>query len=226
MYNLPNGVLRRIPQNAPENGASRVLCSAAIMAARVAINRGDLCAVHSHPILKMHGSLGPPDSDIQVGAKSFAITTAACGAFILTVYVLLLIRASRLNIPELVLDEKDLRTPMVLWGWPLIRNVWVGKIFGSPVLCVSTINDEAVLKRFPRLFRWRFALRRRIFGAPIVLPSMRDTSFLVVCDLIDEYRSHFNRLAKPDLVWPASVQSKQGAGEPNATGPSSPWERL
>ena len=166
------------------------------MVAGVAINRDAIGAVHPHPILKnctghwgrliaiSRSALNPSLSRQRLAVLLYLLSMC-CSLFALPA-----------NIPELVLDENGLRTPTVLWGWPLIGNAWVGRLLGRPVLCISTINDKAVLKRFPWLFRCRFALRRRTVGAPIVLPTMRDTSLLDVCDLIDEYRLHFNPIPK------------------------------
>ena len=147
--------------------------------------------------LQIHGAVGPPDSPLQAGMLSFAVTTAVAGTVYLALFLLLLVRASRLNIPELVLDEKGLRTPLVLFGWPLIGEVWVAHLLARPVLCISMIKDEAVMKRIPAFLRLRYAIRRRIVGAPIALPTMRDISLQDLCNLIDEYRTHFNQLENP-----------------------------
>lgn len=140
--------------------------------------------------LQIHGAVGPSDSGFRAGALSFAFTTAIGGAGLLVVLLLLLVKAKRMNIPLLALDERGLKTPIIQFAWPLIRDAWVGRVLGLPVLCISTINDDAVMKRIPALFRLRYALRRRIVGAPMVLPAMRGISLQEVCDLIAEYRAY------------------------------------
>lgn len=143
-------------------------------------------------VLKIHGPVGAPDSALYAGSVSFAYTTEILGGFLIAFLLLALVKANRMKIPLLALDEKGLKTPLILFPWPLVGKVWVGRALSSPVLCISSTNDEAMLKRLPGILRFRYAVRRRIYGAPVLLPAVRGMSLQDVCDLIDEYRTHFN----------------------------------
>ena len=91
--------------------------------------------------------------------------------------------------PVLTIDGANLTTPMVNLPWSAVGDVRTRTFLGLPALCISTTDDNALIKRSPVNRKIWYGARRWLLGAPIVLPAVREMPITELCSLIAQYRT-------------------------------------
>lgn len=91
--------------------------------------------------------------------------------------------------PYLVLDGDAFNLPGLKLTWGSIREIKPGNNFGLPCLRISTRNDDALIRQMRFPLKFIYALRRSLYGAPLVIPPVGDVQAADLRTLIEEYRA-------------------------------------
>jgi hypothetical protein len=141
-------------------------------------------------VLTLHGAFFSPGSLFAGADTFFARGCAIAGLASLALLGAALLTAYKRPQPTLTLDESGLATPVISLPWSEVSEVRTRKCLGLPALCISTANDDALIRDAPLHLKIWYGVRRLLTGAPIVLPAVRELPLTDLCDLIAQYRTN------------------------------------
>ncbi|HEY8313827.1 MAG TPA: hypothetical protein VIG51_06605 [Candidatus Baltobacteraceae bacterium] len=95
--------------------------------------------------------------------------------------------------PVLTLDESSLKVGGIKIAWDAVGDIRTSGMWGRPIVGISTLNDDAALKRLPFWLAVPLAIRKRRIGALFVIPQLREMNAADLVSLIEEYRSRYIR---------------------------------
>jgi hypothetical protein len=143
------------------------------------------------------GGLAFPDPNLQGDdfAAGFWTTfpyTFAVGFGLMAIIVLAILAYSAYHAtrrPFLVLDAEFFAVPGLKLTWTSIGALTPGSNLGSPCLRVNTLNDKALIERVRFPLSLIYALRVRLYGAPIFIAPVKEVPLEELRELIETYRT-------------------------------------
>jgi hypothetical protein len=92
--------------------------------------------------------------------------------------------------PVVIIEDERLRLPRagIALRWDGVGGFTKGRMFGTPLVGVSTLNDDALMRAVSPLNRLVFRLRIHACGAPFTIPPVREMSLDELYALLEERR--------------------------------------
>lgn len=140
-------------------------------------------------VLKLHGHFVGPDSPLVGFDSTVAQIAAVIGLALEGLLLLAVVTATKKRTAVLAIDNSTLTTPVISLPWSSVRHVAVRKCFGLSALCVSTADDDALIKEAPINLKLWYGMRRWLLGAPVAVPPVREMPLTDLCTLIEQFRA-------------------------------------
>jgi hypothetical protein len=131
-----------------------------------------------------YASAGAGDPDFF---RAFGLTIGFAAAAFFLISLLALRGMSRR--PYLILDEKSLRMPGTKLAWNVVGEVFPSRWLGQELLRIKSIDDAALVRRFPFPLNFIYSIRIRLHKSPFAVPAVKEASAAELQGLIEQYRA-------------------------------------
>jgi hypothetical protein len=109
---------------------------------------------------------------------------------IVAVIGVLYLRAVVNKRPMVIVDEERLRLPRhgIALRWEGIKSFTRSRLFWTPVIGISTVNDDGLVRAVPFVLKLIYRIRIRGCGGPFAIPPVKEASLDELYTMLEERR--------------------------------------